>query len=223
MAKLRYKYGTMGSSKSTELLITKKKYEQQGRKVLLFKPEDKRNEGVVYSRATREEVSCIVVNKDAYLFMFDKVAEEQPECVLVDECQFLTPQQVVELARIVDELNVPVIAYGLLTDFQGHLFPASQRFIELGSVTGEIENICYECGKRATHNLRYLGVEPVFEGEQIAIENLDATKELNTGKSTFSTTKKTNTDSEGTTYAYRAVCRHCYNEAKKVSSLKKLS
>lgn len=230
MAKLRYKIGTMGSSKSADLLISEYRYRQQGKKTLVFKPsQDTRNDGVIYSRALNEELPCISILPPDKDKMFNLAAKEQPKCILVDEVQFMTEAQIEELTEIVDLLEIPVIAYGLLTDFQGLLFPGSKRLIEVGAVLEEVKNVCWYCNKRATHNMRFRGTEPVFEGNQVEIEDLDETDKLNTSEENTNLEKiktkekKLSKESKESKekYSYRSVCRSCYNEIKKQSLKRK--
>lgn len=194
MAKLRFKYGTMNSSKSANLLMTQHNYTEQGKKVLIFKPKlDTRDGHFVKSRALNERQPAIMIEVNELDTMFSTTQIEQPDCVLVDEVQFMTPRQIEELGEIVDILNIPVIAYGLMSDFQSKLFPGSQRLIEIGALLEEIKTICFYCNKRATMNMRLLDGEPTFDGDQVQVGGNDS---------------------------YKPVCRSCFNTAKKVLSYK---
>lgn len=170
MAKLRYKYGTMNSSKSANLLMIRHNYIEQGKSVIIYKPSsDTRDGEFVQSRALDETAPAVLIGTDDVGFMYKQVAIERPNCVLVDEVQFFSEEQVEELGRIVDDLEIPVIAFGLLTDFQGHLFNGSRKLVEIGAVIEEIKTECHYCSKRATHNIRLLDGKPVFEGDQLQV------------------------------------------------------
>ena len=174
MAKLYFKYGAMGSSKTANALITKFNYEERGMKVWLIKPSIDVRDGadIVKSRiglSSRAEV--ITPDKDIFV-EFDK----HPDCnvIIADECQFFTPTQIDELRRIVDKKNIPVLCYGLRTDFLTHLFPGSRRLFEVADSVTEIKTIC-ECGKKAIVNARIDGEgHVVTEGGQILIGGNDS-------------------------------------------------
>lgn len=174
MAKLYFKYGAMGSSKTANALITKFNYEERGMKVWLIKPSIDVRDGadIVRSRiglSSRAEI--ITPDKDLY-------AEYQNhlDChvIIADECQFFTPAQIDGLRRIVDTLNIPVLCYGLRTDFLTHLFPGSSRLFEVADSVTEIKTIC-ECGKKAIVNARIdADGKVVTEGGQILIGGNDS-------------------------------------------------
>lgn len=169
MAKLYFKFGAMGCSKSAQALITKFNYEERDMKVMLIKPStDSRDSGMVRSRIGLES-PCTCVAPDENLY--DLYTKQFPDCqvVIVDECQFLTPEQVDELSRIVDELDVPVLCFGLATDFLTHLFPGSRRLFEIAESVTEIKSIC-ACGHKATVNARFDDEGHVlFSGDQVCI------------------------------------------------------
>lgn len=188
MAKLYFKYGTMNSSKSAQLIMVDYNYKDQGKETLIFKPVlDTRDGAFVKSRALDTKVDAILVEKERDDFMFKKTQELMPNCVLVDEVQFMSSKQVDELARIVDLLNVPVICFGLMTDFQSNLFGGSKRLVELGAILEEIKTVCWDCKARAVHNMRLLDGKPTFNGEQVQV---------------------------GGNESYKPVCRKCYRKAK---------
>ena len=174
MAKLYFKYGAMGSSKTANALITKFNYEERGMKVWLIKPSIDVRDGadVVRSRiGLSSHADIITPDKDLY-------AEYQShlDChvIIADECQFFTPAQIDQLRLIVDKLNVPVLCYGLRTDFLTHLFPGSSRLFEVADSITEIKTIC-ECGKKAIVNARIDGEgKIVTEGGQILIGGNDS-------------------------------------------------
>lgn len=154
MAKLYFKFGAMGSSKTAQALITKFNYEERNMKVLLLKPaiDDRDGANTVKSRIGLEK-EAIPVREDENLY--EKYVNEYSDCkvVIVDECQFLTPEQVDQLADIVIDKNIPVLCFGLSTDFTTHLFPGSKRLFEIAESISEIKSVC-TCGSKATVNAR---------------------------------------------------------------------
>lgn len=174
MAKLYFKYGAMGSSKTANALITKFNYEERGMKVWLIKPSIDVRDGadVVRSRiGLSSHAEIITPDKDLY-----QEYQNHLDChvIIADECQFFTPAQIDGLRRIVDTLNIPVLCYGLRTDFLTHLFPGSSRLFEVADSVTEIKTIC-ECGKKAIVNARIDGEgKVVTEGGQILIGGNDS-------------------------------------------------
>ena len=154
MAKLYYKFGAMGCSKSAQALITKFNYEERGMKVLLLKPSvDYRDgEGVVHSRIGLEAKAVIVSeSEDLYKLYTEKY--NYANVIIVDECQFMTVEQVDELRAIVNDFGIPVMCFGLRTDFLTHFFPGARRLMELADSITEIKTVC-ACGRKATVNAR---------------------------------------------------------------------
>lgn len=170
MAQLYFRYGAMNASKSIQLLTVAHNYEQSGKKVMVFAPaiDDRFGVGKVASRVgiSREAVP-IAEQSDLY----EAVAAEAslPHCVLVDEGQFLSPQHVQQLVRIVDELDIPVIVYGLLKNFKNELFVGSAHLLCEADKIEEIKTVCVYCNKKATHILKYKNGKPVYTGETIEI------------------------------------------------------
>ena len=155
MAKLYFKYGAMGSSKTAQALITKYNYEENDLKVWLIKPSADTRDGkqVLRSRIGLEaEVEVIPPDMDI-LARFDETRRGSCNVIIVDECQFLTERQIDELRAIVNDRNVPVMCFGLRTDFQTKLFPGSRRLMELADEIQEIKTMC-DCGAKATVNAR---------------------------------------------------------------------
>ncbi|MGN1016698.1 MAG: thymidine kinase [Faecousia sp.] len=155
MAKLYFKYGAMGSSKTAQALITKYNYEENDLKVWLIKPSADTRDGkqILRSRIGLEaEVEVIPPDMDI-LARFDETRRGSCNVIIVDECQFLTEQQIDELRAIVNDRNVPVMCFGLRTDFQTRLFPGSRRLMELADEIQEIKTMC-DCGAKATVNAR---------------------------------------------------------------------
>ena len=164
MAKLYFRYGAMGSSKSANALMVKYNYEERNQKVLLLKPalDTRDGERVVTSR-------CGLSSPCEYFEILDEIDPSQYDCVIVDEAQFLTKAQVERLVEIVDDLNVPVVAYGLRADFQGNLFEGSQWLLAWADTIEEVKTICW-CGKKATYKARFDANGRVTKtGEQILL------------------------------------------------------
>lgn len=154
MAKLYFRYGTVGSAKTMNLLAVRHNYERQGKKVLLCKPamEDRFGKTSVTSRSGLTHEADVLLD-DQTEFYQDNV--ETLSCILVDEAQFLSPFVVEMLRRVATFYDVPVICYGLRTDFRMSLFPGSQRLMELADTIEEIKNTCQYCNKKAVFNLRH--------------------------------------------------------------------
>lgn len=175
MAKLYFKFGAMGCSKTAQALITKFNYEERGMKVLLLKPsvDDRDGATVVKSRIGLQE-EAITVSSDVDLYKtYVENYKEDCNVIIVDECQFLTPEQVDELGQIVIDFNVPVLCFGLATDFTTHLFPGSHRLFEIAESISEIKSVC-KCGAKATVNARLDdNGNIVSTGEQVCIGGND--------------------------------------------------
>lgn len=175
MAKLYFKYGAMGSSKTAQALITKYNYEENDLNVWLIKPSADTRDGVdtLRSRIGLEaKVEMIAPGADVY----DKFqCSQQGRChvIIADECQFFTLEQIDQLRAIVDEFNVPVICFGLRTDFLCSLFPGSRRLMEVADTIQEIKTIC-DCGSKATVNARIDGDGYIItQGEQVVLGGND--------------------------------------------------
>lgn len=195
MAKLYFRYGAMGSSKSANILMVRYNYEERGQYAILLKPrtDDRDGEHKIQSRiglsAPAEyvddflkEISKLWNGKETeYLYHGKKV-----NAILVDEAQFLSTEEVDALSDIVDFYEIPVLCYGLRTDFLNHLFPGSRRLMEIADVIEEVPTVCW-CGKRAQCNTRYSNGKIVREGAQIML---------------------------GSNESYVALCRKHYKEGK---------
>ncbi len=170
LAQLYYKYGTMNSGKTIEILKVAHNYEEQGKPVVIMTSSlDTRDEfGVVSSRIGMRR-KAVPITDDMDVFAYIANLQDKPYCVLIDECQFLSKKNVYDLARIVDDLDVPVMAFGLKNDFQNHLFEGSRELLLMADKIEEIKTICQFCSKKATMVLRTQGGKPVYEGEQIQI------------------------------------------------------
>ncbi len=174
MAKLYFKYGAMGSSKSAQALITKFNYEERGMSVWLIKPATDDRDGltVIRSRIGLEANAEVIRPEDNVVTLYAQRGRR--DVIIADECQFLTPAHIQQLRTLVDEENVPVLCFGLRTDFQTHLFPGSRRLFELADSITEIKTIC-ECGSKATVNAR-IGADGkiVTEGAQVMLGGNDS-------------------------------------------------
>ncbi len=167
MAKLYFRYGVMGSSKTANALMVRYNYEERGQEALLVKPTVDQRDGARFV-ASRAGLShpCI------YFTDMQEMNEEELKryaCVIVDEAQFLTKADIFYLTYLVDELNLPVICYGLRADFKGELFPGSQELLATADIIEEIKTICW-CGRKATCNARFDENGKVLkEGEQVVL------------------------------------------------------
>ena len=195
MAKLYFRYGAMGSSKSANILMVRYNYEERGQYAVLLKPRTDNRDGeheiqsriglaapAEYVDEFLKEISGSWSNETSeYCYHEKKVA-----AVLVDEAQFLSPEEVDTLSDIVDFYDIPVLCYGLRTDFLNHLFPGSRRLMEIADVIEEVPTVCW-CGRRAQCNTRYANGKIVREGAQIML---------------------------GSNESYVALCRKHYKEGK---------
>jgi len=176
MAKLYFKYGAMGSRKTAQALITKYNYEENDMRVWLIKPSADTRDGaeILRSRIGLEaRVEVIAPHVDVHArFLGSQV--RKCNVIIVDECQFMTVEQIDQLRAIVDEHNIPVICFGLRTDFQTRLFPGSRRLMELADCIEEIKTMC-DCGSKATVNAR-IDCEGhiVTEGAQVVLGGNDS-------------------------------------------------
>lgn len=174
MAKLYFKFGAMGCSKTAQALITKFNYEERGMKVLLLKPSvDVRDGAEIVKSRIGLTAKAVVVNDKEDLYKEYEEKYRDRDVIIVDECQFLTPEQVDELGQIVIDFNVPVLCFGLRTDFLTHLFPGSRRLFEIAESITEIKSVC-KCGAKATVNARLDDDgNVVFSGEQVCLGGND--------------------------------------------------
>ena len=169
MSKLYFRYGAMSSGKTAALLQVAHNYERQGMTIVLVKPSiDTKAEEKVSSRLGIERpVDVLLAPTDR---LIDKMEPIKPHAIIVDEAQFLTPEQVDELYVITKAYDIPVLCYGLRCDFQMNGFPGSTRLLLIADDVEELKTIC-KCGSKATQNLRLVNGEPVFEGEQVVIDD----------------------------------------------------
>jgi thymidine kinase len=190
VAKLYFRYGAMNSGKSTHLQQVAHNYEEKGMKVVIIKPSlDTRKKGYIYSRiGLKRKADYDISKKDSLVDILAQIAVKKYNSVLVDEAQFLSENQVDELYVFTKKYNIPVICYGLRTDFSSHLFTGSKRLFEIADELEELATIC-ECSRKARFNARRYKDAPhddyLSEGEPIEID-------------------------DGTKYVYNSICGECY-------------
>jgi len=188
MAKLYFKYGAMGSSKTAQALITRYNYEEKGMGTWLIKSgTDVRDGELILRSRIGLEARADVMKPDTDIYaLFARDHREDCRVVIVDECQFMTEEQIDQLRAIVDDFSVPVLCFGLRTDFLTKLFPGSRRLMELADVIEEIKTMC-DCGAKGTVNARIDAQGYVVtEGEQVMLGGNDS---------------------------YIAMCHRCYKQA----------
>ncbi len=185
MAKLYFRYGAMGSGKTIDLLKVAYNYEERNQKVIIITAgiDDRYGVGKVTTRIGLQK-EAEVFKKDTNLFELVKNYNYRPDCILIDEAQFLNKEQVFELSDVVDKLNIPVICYGLRADFKLNFFEGSLHLMEIADKIEEIKTIC-ECGEKATCNMRMIDGKATNQGEKILIGGNDS---------------------------YKSVCRKCYKK-----------
>lgn len=174
MAKLYFKYGAMGSSKSAQALITQFNYEELGMTVWLIKPSVDTRDGVdiIRSRIGLERTAQIITPEQDIVEEYKRAGK--CDVIISDEAQFFTPAQIGQLRTLVDEEDIPVLCFGLRTDFLTHFFPGAQRLMELADSITEIKTVC-ACGRKATVNARIDGRgHIVTEGSQILLGGNDS-------------------------------------------------
>ncbi|MDO5039610.1 thymidine kinase [Clostridium sp.] len=176
MSKLYFRYGAMNSGKSTHLMQVAYNYEERGMRVILMKPStDKKGGNKLVSRlGVVREVDILVKKEENILNLVKNNVKEygKLDCILVDEVQFLKKEQIDQLFEIAVTLNIPIICYGLRTDFKMEGFEGSERLLLLAHSIEEMKTIC-KCGNKALLNARKINDRFVFEGEQVAIDNMD--------------------------------------------------
>lgn len=188
MSKLYFRYGAMNSGKSTHLMQVAHNYEERGMHVVLIKPstDKKGGEKLVSRLGVERKVDLVIYQEDD---IFDKIKRYVEvvngiDCILVDEVQFLKKNQIDELFKVAVILDIPVICYGLRTDFRSEGFEGSTRLLLMAHSIEEMKTIC-KCGRKALLNGRKINGKFVFEGEQIAIDHIDNVE-------------------------YESLCGHCY-------------
>ena len=189
MAKLYFKFGAMGSSKSAQALITKFNYEELGMSVWLIKPsiDDRDGADVIKSRIGLSASAQVITPEQSIIDAYKKAGKH--DVIIADEAQFFTPEQIDDLRNLVDDEDIPVLCFGLRTDFQTHFFPGSQRLMELADSMTEIKTVC-ACGKKATVNARIDSEgNIVYRGSQVLLGGNDS---------------------------YVAMCHKCWKEGRKI-------
>jgi thymidine kinase len=185
MSKLYFRYGAMNSGKSTALLQAAFNYEERGQYVLLAKPaiDYKGDKNIVSRLGVSREADFLIRPEDNLRELFSNYSQEAEQktgqaiaCLLLDEAQFLTEQQVEQALEVAVLDRVPVLAYGIRTDFQTKAFPGSRRLLEIAHSLEELKTIC-RCGKKAMFNGRLVNGRFVFSGEQVAIDGDKVTYE----------------------------------------------
>jgi thymidine kinase len=167
MAQLYFKYGAMGASKTANVLMARFNYEERGQQTLLVKPRmDTRDGDHMVASRIGLSYPCIYFDELKQLTIMEL---QQNACIFVDEAQFLTREEVMHLVYLVDDLEIPVICYGLRADFKGELFPGSEALLAWADKLEEMKTICW-CGKKATFNARFDSTGKVLkEGEQVVL------------------------------------------------------
>lgn len=174
MSKLYFRYGAMNSGKSAALMLVANNYEENNKVVRVIKSkEDTKADGKISSRIGLERNVDIIIDKDESFEKYYEDWNNNVHCLLVDEAQFLTAKQIEELWLVSKMYDIPVICYGLRTNFQSNSFEGSRRLLELSDVIEEIVNIC-ECGRRAKFNARKVDGEFVFDGDEVIIDEKES-------------------------------------------------
>ena len=175
MAKLYFKYGAMGSSKTAQALITKFNYEERGMRVWLIKPatDNRDGENILSSRVGLEAICTPIGGDESVLEIFEN-GGCNADVIICDESQFFTEEQINQLRYIVDNMDIPVLCFGLRTDFLTRLFPGSKRLLELADTLSEIKTMC-ECGRKATVSARIDGRGQIItSGDQVLLGGNDS-------------------------------------------------
>lgn len=170
MAQLFFKYGAMNSGKSIDILKVAHNYEEQGKPVEIMTSgvDTRSGVGIIASRiGLKRRVTPVMPDTDIYQLV--KNIDHRIYCVLIDEAQFLKKRHVLQLTRIVDELGIPVMTFGLKNDFRNELFEGSKYLLIYADKIEEMKTICWFCPHKATMNLRIHNGKPVYEGEQVQI------------------------------------------------------
>lgn len=196
MSKLYFRYGAMNCGKSTGLIQVAYNYEERGMKVVLAKPKiDTKDGDYISSRlGIRRKVDFSILPTDNFITIVDNYIKENGKlhCILTDEAQFFTEEQINQLFEIAVNRNIPVICYGLRTDFLTEGFEGSKRLLLIAHSIEELKTIC-SCGRKAIFNPRKVNGEFVFEGEQVCIDN-------------------------SAHIQYISMCGHCYLEKKRAQT-----
>lgn len=168
MAKLYFRHGTVGSAKTLNLLAVAHNYRQQGKKILLMKPafDTRFGQGAIKSRAGLEQEADLLIHPETSLLTVDYT---DVSCVLVDEAQFLSEKTIEELRKITLDWDLPIICYGLRTDFKSRLFEGSRRLMELADSIEEVKATCHYCNRKSIMNLKYVNGRAVARGPSVEL------------------------------------------------------
>ncbi|PGT10184.1 thymidine kinase [Bacillus cereus] len=188
MAKVVFYYGSMNSSKSAQLIMTAFNFEQQGKNFEIVKSSQDTRDTKIKSRALSIEMDCTPITHFTELLQIAML--KKPDWLFVDEVQFMDTDMIDTLSHLADDFGINVVAYGLMTDFQGQLFEGSKRLVESADSIREIKNQCIHCENKANRNVRLVNNIPVFEGEVVQV---------------------------GGNESYSSVCRRCYNKIRRGS------
>ena len=175
MAKLYFRFGAMGCGKTRDIMKVWYNYQEKGMNAIIIKPgvDTKGNKKIVSRDKNELDTDYIIqVGDNIYDIICEHIKTHNLHCILVDEAQFLSREQVEELTDVCDYLNITVMCYGLRADFQDNLFPGSAALFAYADAIEEMKTIC-ECMDGATRNVRFVNGEPVFQGEQVAIDGKD--------------------------------------------------
>ncbi|GLB47087.1 thymidine kinase [Philodulcilactobacillus myokoensis] len=170
MAQLFFRYGAMNSGKTIDIIKVAHNYEEQGKPVIIMtSAKDTREKpGTITSRIGLSRSAYPIYDQTDVLKVVKKV-NPNAHCILVDEAQFLNKKQIIEFAKVVDGLNIPVMTFGLKNDFQNNLFEGSKYLLLYADKIEEMKTICWFCDRKAIMNLRFHDHKPVYEGEQIQV------------------------------------------------------
>lgn len=181
----------MNSGKSANLILQVHNLRSQGKKVLVLKPKlDTRDNGIIKSRALETSLEAHLIDDDTDII--DLVGMNYPDYVFVDEVNFLSSKHVDDLAKLADDLLVPVFTYGLMVDYKGELFEGSKRMVELADSIRELKSPCVHCSRKATMHLLKVNGSYIFDGESIQVGDIDT---------------------------YESVCRKCYYKTKNKATI----
>lgn len=171
MAKLHFRYGCVGSAKTLNLLAVAHNYRSQGKSVYIIKPSIDTRFGVdiVASRAGLSAQADFVLDDDDSILQAEEWETKAISCILVDECQFISTYNIDGLRTISAYLDIPVICYGLRTNFKGELFPASKRLFELADEITELKTVCTYCERKAVMNLKFVDGDVCLDGDDIEL------------------------------------------------------
>ncbi len=170
MAKLYFKFGAMGGGKTLDLIRVYYNYLEKGAIPLVYKPEiDTRDDKDIIKSRTGDKIKCSLIGNDTSIKeLFKDFNKENCDVILIDECNFLKEHHIDDLKDIVMEKDIPILCYGLMTNFQSYLFEGSKRLVEIADKLDEIKSVCW-CGRKATQNTRVIDGKIVKTGDEIFV------------------------------------------------------